>query len=283
IKTNEEEKKAKIPTTSNPKPDSDLPKKKRRERVCLLARSTWQRLSKNPGTGGPYINIAASVATSPQHQRAKTSVNAGSSVATNNDSINKNNNNINSNNNSNNNNNSLNEMPNKKPMQLSNKKSEQLLDLTTLRTLNEQARFDKTMNDYLLLSDPYNILTLSNAVTTTQQRDRFDSKDSKRSLDSKHKLGGGYFRHELDDTMSESSLMSDTTTLTAISETVTLDSQDDGKTHSFSNAPVATAATQHNALQNVNLSSRLVFHTKANNPNITSANVATQKDPCGKT
>ncbi|ETO00565.1 hypothetical protein RFI_36875 [Reticulomyxa filosa] len=217
IKTNEEEKKAKIPTTSNPKPDSDLPKKKRRERVCLLARSTWQRLSKNPGTGGPYINIAASVATSPQHQRAKTSVNA------------------------------------------------------------------KTMNDYLLLSDPYNILTLSNAVTTTQQRDRFDGKDSKRSLDSKHELGGGHFRHELDDTMSESSLMSDTTTLTAISETVTLDLQDDGKTHSFSNAPVATAATQHNALQNVNLSSRLVFHTKANNPNITSANVATQKDPRGKT
>ncbi|ETO06035.1 ankyrin repeat-containing protein [Reticulomyxa filosa] len=140
-------------------------------------------------------------------------------------------------------------------------------------------------NDSNNNSNNVSTVTLSNAVTTTQERNRFDGKESERSLDLKHELGGGggHFRHESDDTMSESSLTSDTTTLTAISEAVTLDSQDEDKTHAFSNAPVATAATQHNAPQNVNLSSRLVFHTKTNNPNTTSANVATQKDPRGKT
>ncbi|ETO04558.1 hypothetical protein RFI_32839 [Reticulomyxa filosa] len=123
--------------------------------------------------------------------------------------------------------------------------------------------------------DNVSTVTLSNAVTTTH---RFDGKESERSLDSKHELRGGHFRHESDNTMSELSLTSGTTTLTAISEAVTLDSQDEDKTHAFSNAPVATAATQHNAPQNVNLSHD-VFHTKTNDPNTTSANMATQKDP----
>ncbi|ETO33477.1 hypothetical protein RFI_03625, partial [Reticulomyxa filosa] len=99
---------------------------------------------------------------SEQLRQAKTSVNAGSSVVTNNDSINTNNSNINSNSNNNN----LNETTNKKLMQLSNKKSEQLLDLTTLRNLNKQALFDKMMNDYLLLSDPYNIRLLNQRIKT---------------------------------------------------------------------------------------------------------------------
>ncbi|ETO08137.1 hypothetical protein RFI_29252 [Reticulomyxa filosa] len=62
-------------------------------------------------------------------------------------------------------------------------------------------------------------VTLSNAVTTTAQDiDRHDAKERERLLDLKHESVGGYFRHESDNTMSESSLTSDNITFTGISE-----------------------------------------------------------------
>ncbi|ETO06539.1 hypothetical protein RFI_30853 [Reticulomyxa filosa] len=66
-------------------------------------------------------------------------------------------------------------------------------------------------NDSNNNSNNVSTVTLSNAVTMTQDRNRFDGKESDRLLDLIHELA----------------LTSDTTTLTAISETVTLYSQDE--------------------------------------------------------